>query len=188
MLRRLLAGVDYCSVAELRRERAVITRWDKVNWLTVHEISNMWAPELGMPASVVERELRIALYKLEVDYALNEPLDVNPDTVDLPPPETLVSREFIERFHDKEAWKLPDFWFKDLPFSPSFPGRPSVMAAIIQELRERALREEMAATLAAQGRVLSDWAKARFPAKQTPTPKAVENGIRLVFNTLKKDQ
>lgn len=158
-----------------------------VSWLSVREISELWAPQLQIPVSTIERELRIALYKLEQNYPFDKPIDVNPDTVDLPSAETLIDREFIERFHDKELWKLPDFWFKDLPTGPSFPGRPSVMSAIVQELEARASRGELEVTLAAQGRALSEWADREFPRHQTPAPGAVENGIRTLFWTLKAE-
>ncbi len=158
-----------------------------VNWLSIREIAEMWAPQLGIAASTIERELRIALYKLEKEYPFDKPIDVNPDAVDLPSPDALIDREFIERFHDKQLWKLPDFWFKDLPTGPSFAGRPSVMAAIVQELEERARRCELAPSLAEQSRQLSDWAQQKFPGKQTPKPESTANGIRMVYNAVRRD-
>lgn len=163
------------------------TDMSRVNWLSVREVSKLWAPQLQIPASAIERELQIALYKLEKKYPFDKPIDVNPDTVDLPSAETLIDRDFIERFHDKELWKLPDFWFDDLPTGPSFPGRPSVMCAIVQELKARAKRDELAETLAAEARVLSAWASKTFPGQQTPTSRTVENGVRMVFKTLKAE-
>lgn len=159
----------------------------KVNWLSVREIAEIWSPELGIPASMIEREMRIALYKMEIDYPWDTEINVNPDTVDLPSPETLIDRDFIERFHDKQLWKLPDFWFKDLPTGPSFPGRPSVMTAIVQELEARARKHELAPSLSEQSRQLSDWAKEKFPGQQTPQPNSTANGIRTAYNALRRD-
>lgn len=158
-----------------------------VNWLSVREIAEIWSPELGIPASTIEREMRIALYKLEIEYPWGKQIDVNPNAVDLPSPDTLIDRDFIERFHDKQLWKLPDFWFKDLPTGPSFAGRPSVMAAIVQELEARARRYELAPSLAEQSRQLSDWAQQTFPGKQTPQPDSTANGIRVAYNALRRD-
>lgn len=44
-----------------------------VNWLSVREIAEIWAPELEIPASTIEREMRIALYKLEIEYPSPDP-------------------------------------------------------------------------------------------------------------------
>lgn len=161
--------------------------FNNVNWLSVKEIAEMWSPQLKISPSTIERELRIALYKLEQEYPFDKPIDINPDTVDLPSPDTLIDRNFIEQFHDKQLWKLPDFWFEDLPTGPSFAGRPSVMAAIVQELEERARKYELAPNLAEQSRQLSDWAKQTFPDKQTPQPNSTANGIRMAYNALRRD-
>lgn len=158
-----------------------------VNWLSVREIAEIWSPELRIPASTIEREIRIALYKLEIEYPWEKQIAVNPDAVDLPSSNTLIDRDFIERFHDKQLWKLPDFWFKNLPTGPSFAGRPSVMTAIVQELEDRAERYELAPTLAEQSRQLSDWAQRKFPGTQTPKPKSTANGIRMAYNALCRD-
>ncbi len=156
-----------------------------VQWLTVAELADLWAHELKIPASTIAREMQIALYKLEHDYPYDQPIDVNPAEIDLPPLDTLVNRDFIDRFHDKQIWKMPSFWFDSRVAEPSFPGRPSVMAAIVQELERRHELGEMLETIAAESRALSAWATASFAGQQTPAPKSTENAIRTAYNTLR---
>lgn len=156
-----------------------------VQWLTVAEMADLWAPELKIPASTIAREMQIALYKLEHDYPYDQPINVNPAEIDLPSPDTLVDRDFIDGFHDKQIWKMPSFWFDQRVAEPSFPGRPSVMTAIVQELRRRHENGEMLETIAAESRALSAWAANRFPNAQKPKPKSTENGIRMVYSTLR---
>ena len=162
-------------------------RMDNVNWLSVREVAEMWAPELKRPASAIERELRIALYKLRHDYPFNTPINVNPDTIDLPSPETLIDRAFIERFHHKELWKLPEFWFKDLPTQPRRPGRPSVMGEIMQELQKRAQRYELADSLIEESRQLARWVQEAFPDQKVPKPDSIANRIGTAYHALLKD-
>ena len=159
--------------------------YTKVNFLTVKEISDLWEIELKIPSSIISRELRIALYKLSIEYPFSKNIDIKPSEVDLPSENEYISRELIDRFCDKQIWKLPSFWFKGLPTAGSFPGRPSVMDAILQELSNRAERGELADSLAEQSRQLSEWAGRRFPGQQTPKPKSTENGIRSTYNMLK---
>ncbi|ASP32241.1 hypothetical protein [Labrenzia sp. VG12] len=155
-------------------------------WLTVQEIADLWSPQLSIPASTILRELRFALYKLEKDYPYNEPLKELPPEEELPSVQTLIDRDFIERFNDKQIWKLPEFWFANLPTGPSFPGRPSIMNAIVQELERRYENEEMLDTLAAESRVLEAWASENHSGQQTPKTSSIENGIRTVYRQLKR--
>lgn len=156
-----------------------------VQWLSVAELADLWAPELKIPASTIAREMQIALYKLEHEYPYNQPIDVNPAEIDLPSLDTLVDRDFIDSFHDKQIWKMPSFWFDQRVGEPSFPGRPSVMTAIVQELRRRHENGEMQPTIAAESQALSVWATNRFQGQQTPTDRSTANGIRMVYNTLR---
>lgn len=158
-----------------------------VQWLTVKEAAELWAPELRMPASIIEREIRIALYKLSISYPFLENINFLPKEEELPSNEELINQEFMREFSGKESWKLPDFWFKDLPKGPSFPGRPSIMSAIVQELRNLAEAGKLDATLAAQSRSLAAWARDTQPGAQIPTAKSIGNGIRSAFNLLKKN-
>ena len=157
-----------------------------VNFLTVRAVSELWENSLNIPASIIERELRVALFKLEKNYPFHENVKVIPSEKELPPPDTIIDRKFIEKFCDKEGWKLPAFWFNDLPTGPSFPGRPSKMSAIVQELRKRAEEGNLAETLAEESRQLCEWARERFPGEQTPTDKTIANGIRSTYHILKK--
>ncbi len=157
-------------------------------WLTLREISELWAPELNIPASTILRELRFAMYKLEQSYPYNQPLTELPPEDQLPSPDALVDRSFIERFNDKQIWKLPGFWFENLPTGPSYPGRPSQMDAIVQELEERFRRRQMLDTLAAESRALEKWAREKYPGVQTPKATSIGNGTRVAYNTLKREQ
>ncbi|MEO5333001.1 MAG: hypothetical protein H7839_13360 [Magnetococcus sp. YQC-5] len=67
----------------------------------------------------------------------------------------------------------------------SYPGRPSVMNAVEQEMRRRDEAKEMMSILAREANALSAWAKEKFPGQQTPTPKAIQNALRDLHRTLK---
>lgn len=168
--------------------------FDNVQWLTISELAELWEPELKIPKSVIARELRLGVYKLHLAKegkanfaALTKPLDVPPTESELPSLDTLIERNFIERFCDKELWAMPSFWQSASDPGPSFPGRPSVMSAVAQELERQAKSGELKATLAEQSRVLADWASHRFPGKQTPKPTSIENGIRAAYRIIKAD-
>lgn len=157
-------------------------------WLSIKEISELWAHELNIPASTILRELRFAMYKLEQKYPYNEPLTKLPPEEELPSPDALINRDFIEKFNDKQIWKLPRFWFADLPTGRSFPGRPSKKRAIVQELEERFKRGEMLDTLAAEARALHAWAEDAFPgADDIGQPRSIGNAIRIAYNTFKRE-
>ena len=91
-------------------------------------------------------------------------------------------------FCHKQGWDEPEFWFKKggREGSDRYPGRPSVKAAILQELEHRFNAAGLEETVVAQSRALSEWAAKTYPGKQTPTPKVVENQIRRIFKELKR--
>lgn len=130
----------------------------RVRFLTVREVAEQWTRELRIPQAVIERELRIALYKIEIEFPFDRNIDIKFEENDLPGPEVLIEREFINRFVGKQDWKLPAFWFRDLPEGPRPVGRPSNMNAIVQELRRRHERRALAPTISAQARELEAWA------------------------------
>ncbi|MFN3129457.1 hypothetical protein [Roseibium sp.] len=160
--------------------------FQNIQWLTLQEVSELWAPQLKIPPSVILRELQFAFFKIEREYDYLEPLKDAPLKEDLPSAETLINRDFVERFHSKQKWQLPSFWFEGLPTEPSFPGRPSVMSAIVQELTRRRKTREMLSTLAAEARFLEQWANQEFPGEQTPRARSIENGIRSTYGALKR--
>lgn len=79
---------------------------EKVQWLSIEEVAEQWAPQLKLQKTVIQRELQYAMYKLEraktgehCNYdEMKRPLDEAPAPKDMPSPETLLNREFIERF------------------------------------------------------------------------------------------
>jgi len=165
----------------------------KLQWLTVAELAEAWAPELApMPVSAIKRELLFGLYKIQQLGDMREPLERLPDPKDLPPEDTLISRKFIERFcTESEEWQLPAFWFeyKEMEIGPSFPGRPSIMRAIVQELCERHERGELCETVSEQAHQLQNWAKQNLPTNvQLPTVRTIENGIRAQFRLLSRGE
>lgn len=168
------------------------TSFNNVQWLTVTELAELWKDELKIPKETIERELQMGLYKLEKSCMgegswaeLQEPLKKPPKEEDLPPKSTLVNREFIEKFCGKQYWALPEFFFTTTTKQPAFPGRPSIMSAIVQELEPLAQQGKLEDTLASQSRKLEDWANKKWPGKQTPTAKSIANGIRTAYNALK---
>jgi hypothetical protein len=157
----------------------------RIRWFTIKEIADLWSPEIGVPASIIERELRLAKINLPRIKEGLELIAVFPE--ELPSAEEIITRDELDDFCEKEGhWPRPVFWFGGEVRPPSFPGRPSIMAAIVQELEKTARAGELQPTLAAQARTLNKWAKDVFPGAHTPTPKTIENGIRGYFRSLKK--
>ena len=169
--------------------------YNNVQWLSVEQVAKLWAPKLDILEGVIVDEMRRALYKIErakmgamgIKEAMLQKLDHLPSEKDLPSKDTLIDRAFIENFCSKEDWALPEFWFKGLPTGPSFPGRPSIMSAIVQELEAIAREGKLRQTLAQQARDLESWARATFSGKQTPKALAIENGVRIAYRVLKKE-
>ncbi|MBF0294531.1 MAG: hypothetical protein HQL96_05020 [Magnetococcales bacterium] len=71
------------------------------------------------------------------------------------------------------------------PEAASFSGRPSVMPAVIQEMKRRAEAREMLPVLSREAKHLADWIKQEMPGQQTPTPKTIENALRALFKELR---
>lgn len=169
----------------------------KVQWLTIDELAELWAPELQCPKSMVRRELTLALYKLQksgmplgssqifVYEKFKEQLSVCPSNCELPALSTKVDRHFVKAFCDKETWYLPSFWFEKNKNDPSFPGRPTVMAAVFKEFRRRADSGLVLESLSAESRELEQWARNNLTG-QTPTAKTIQNNIRAEYRTVKK--
>lgn len=162
---------------------------DKVQFLSLREIAQMWSPEAQIPESVMLRELQTAVINIpRLDKGkplLDRPLSDD----ELPDPNQRVDREWLMKFCEKQGWNDPVFWKGELRHQePSFVGRPSKRAAIVQELKRRSEAGEMKDTLAAEARTLSAWAQEKFPSEQTPKPKSTENGIRDEYNQLKRQR
>lgn len=68
--------------------------------------------------------------------------------------------------------------------SPSFPGRPSIMAAVEQEMRRRASAGELLPSLRQESAYLSEWARLNHHGQQTPTAKTIENALRNLYREL----
>ena len=156
-----------------------------VRELTIYEIADQWSQEVkNPPRSTIERELRIFVInspRLRNNEGLIDPI---PDDVNLPPTSTRLSRQQIEVFCAKQQWSEPRFWFGQENQGPSFPGRPSKMNAIVQELKARAQAGLLSNTLAGQARELKAWVDQQFPAEQVPTARTIENGIRESYRRL----
>lgn len=141
-----------------------------VNTTTVLAISVVWEAPIGACKSIVSRELELCLLRLERDFRTNDSACFNLEIEEIPPANPLAHRGVIERSCDT---------------GPSFPGRPSLMRAIVQELERRSKTGELAETLAEESRHLSRWASSNFPGSHTPTARSVENGIRSKYRTIK---
>jgi hypothetical protein len=153
-----------------------------VQWLTIGEVAELWTLEIEVPTSVIEREMRIAIHKSESGLPFRDPIASPPN--EMPSAETLVDVEFLREFSAKQCWAFPRFWAAHQPQSPSFPGRPTVMHLILQELEAKAARGELEPTLAAQARTLRIWSEANLRSVQIPRAKSIENGIRVRFRQL----
>jgi hypothetical protein len=127
---------------------------NKVRWLSLREIAEMWSKTSGIPESAMLRELRygvINIKRLRVGESL---LDLPPPDDELPDPDTRVDRQWLMEFCTKqEDWPKPEFWFGKLDErGDRYPGRPSVKSAVLQELGDRALNHRIEDTLAEQAR------------------------------------
>nr|VFJ42644.1 MAG: hypothetical protein BECKFM1743A_GA0114220_1000124 [Candidatus Kentron sp. FM]VFJ43378.1 MAG: hypothetical protein BECKFM1743C_GA0114222_1000124 [Candidatus Kentron sp. FM]VFK05521.1 MAG: hypothetical protein BECKFM1743B_GA0114221_1000124 [Candidatus Kentron sp. FM] len=67
---------------------------------------------------------------------------------------------------------------------PSFPGRPSLMASVKQEMRRRAERGELLSSLRKEAFFLEEWAKTNHPEQQTPTAKTIKNALHAFYRNL----
>lgn len=67
----------------------------------------------------------------------------------------------------------------------SFPGRPSVMAAIKREMKRRAEANELLPTVTEESRYLEGWAERNFPGQETPKWKSIKNALGSTYRSLK---
>ena len=67
----------------------------------------------------------------------------------------------------------------------SFPGRPSVMAAITVEIERRAKANELLPTVTEESRYLEGWAEKNFPGQQTPKWKSIKNSLGNKYRSLR---
>lgn len=169
---------------------AVTASLAKVQWMTISEMAELWAPQLKLPATTIERELRFALYKILKSReqeagsfeAMMVPLDKLPPEEELPRSDELVSKEFIEKFCRKQTWLLPKFWTATLPKRKR--GRPDLMQPVMEEMQRRALSELLRPTLAAECRELHQWAKENLPREQVPAAKSIQNKANSAYRAL----
>jgi hypothetical protein len=171
--------INLCTIAGRRGVNVMILELslNTVRLLTISEIVERWVDE-GAERALLERELRLAvlnLPRLRRGEGLISPI---PPEEAWPPSTTLLSKADIEDICAKQKWPLPRFWFDKQSSQPSFPGRPSLMAAIVQELERRASANSLEPSLAREAEVLFQWAREHFPGEQTPKPRSIENGIR----------
>jgi hypothetical protein len=155
-----------------------------VRWLRLDEIADLWSVEIGVAPSIILRELRLALINLPRLAEGKGLIEEIPSQ--LPAPDSLMSQEEMYGFCEKEGhWPRPKFWFGESMNTTSFPGRPSIMSAILQELDRAHKNGELKDSLAKQSRALVQWASEVFPANQRPTVKTTENNIRHIYKAYK---
>jgi len=96
----------------------------------------------------------------------------------------IVQSDFAA-FCDVRGYERPAFWFKLNNASRtkphSFSGRPSIMAAIEQEMRRRAVARELEPTLSSEALKLEAWAKQAYPGQQGPKSGSIKNALRSVY-------
>jgi hypothetical protein len=108
------------------------------------------------------------------------------------PPQGQAALKGVEFYKDMvELWcldqghVLPQFWFKEED-RMGLPGRPSISNRILSQLKLRFEQNELQNTLAAQARVLHEWASNNLGHKQQiPKPQSIENIIRGDYRRLK---
>jgi hypothetical protein len=69
------------------------------------------------------------------------------------------------------------------PLPPRRHGRPSLKALVVEEFMRRREAGKLAATLAGESRILSDWLTATFPKELRAKPKTVEAHLRQLWPT-----
>lgn len=68
------------------------------------------------------------------------------------------------------------------------PGRPSVMECIEDEFDRRIAAGAIDVSLAREAESLAAWFKSKYPRKQGPTAKTIENKIRAQYRVARKQQ
>src|SRR5262249_8661492 len=101
-----------------------------------------------------------------------------------------TTRAALGAFCESVPYPRPRFWFDDIgarePAGRSLGGRPSVMRQIRAEMTRRAGRKELAPSLRAEAQALRSWADENIEKKlQIPQERAIENGVRDLYNRLK---
>jgi hypothetical protein len=163
----------------------------QVRILSLREIAEMWAPELGISETAVLRELRIAevnLPRWRDGLPLSQPEEW-PSEEELPNPDEWKDREWLIEFCAKQKWSAPKFWSDEGYEAPGrYAGRPTNLARpmITEEFLRRAQAGELAETLAAEARHLRDWSEGQFPHINPPSPRTLENAYRDQFREFKK--
>ncbi len=115
--------------------------------------------------------------------------DYEPDLVRIALCMLEVDRTDFAAFCDARGYARPDFWFGPDALkgnlSKGFPGRPSVMRAIIGELHRRAAADVLESKLVDEALALRTWAKQNIDTKiQIPGTAAIENAIRRDYRSL----
>jgi hypothetical protein len=147
-----------------------------VREMPILDIARLWYRELGMSQDLLENELRLAVINLARNWREEGFIDPAPPVDDRPPVTTLMSREQIWEFCEKQkGWPLPTFWFPREREEVRQRGRPSHMGAILQELDRRAAVDQLEATMTEQARALNDWAVEQ--GHRRLSDKSVRDGI-----------
>lgn len=131
--------------------------------LPISLIAEKWYQErtVGLPQKVIEVELQRAHVNLAPgrDWRAEGLVPVVEvyDLASIPSSETEVTKDWVEEFSIKQGWPLPRFWFPEEapPVRPR--GRPSNNKAILEELKARAERGELAGSVTDQARELRAW-------------------------------
>jgi hypothetical protein len=158
-----------------------------VRWLTIKEIAELWAQELKIPESIIERELKLGVINI-TRLRRGQGLINEIPSSKLPKSDTLMTRRDVEEFCAKQSpWPYPQFLFPGRQENArSYPGRPSVMRAIVQHLRDLADANRLEKDLTSQARVLENWIRNELTSRwhdsfQCPTARTIENGIRSAY-------
>jgi|SRR5689334_4066986 len=160
----------------------------QVRVLSISEIAELWAQEAEeRPRSLIERELRIFLLNRPRLSQGEGPIQPIPEDDQLPPATGRLSKSDLEEFCAKQGWTKPRFWFGRVTDGPGFPGRPTIMRAIVQELERRAEAGQLSETLTDQATELVAWANERLPPGPIPIPgtRSVANAIRKIYWALR---
>ncbi|MDO6458710.1 hypothetical protein Q4494_16615 [Celeribacter halophilus] len=115
----------------------------------------------GVPLSVIEVELQRAVLNMGAgrDWRAEGFLPEE-DLVEnalLPSVDMNVTKDWVREFAAKQGWPLPRFWFSDEAPPTRGRGRPSEREKILEELKHRAERGELADTLTEEARQLCVW-------------------------------
>ncbi len=154
-----------------------------VNSLTIQEIARRWQKERpGESVDVIETML-IEAHVYRTFVGGPHP----PEVVALrtKPDQIRLTRDELRAICKSEDISPPRFWFGRDPKLKSFPGRPSVMAAIEEQMRKRSVAGELCETVTEESRYLETWAKKEMPGVHTPTAKTIRNRLGGVYRELK---